>query len=82
MSSSVRIESAEQFNQLLNSSKIVIADCMCPLVALPFPSPLLSPQGIVLHTTLTMEEIWLWPVYTYHLFYLQSMPTGANHAKR
>lgn len=31
MSSSVRIESAEQFNQLLKSSKIVIADCMCPL---------------------------------------------------
>lgn len=28
MSSAVRIESAEQFNQLLNSSKIVIADCM------------------------------------------------------
>jgi thioredoxin len=58
-SPTVQIQSAEQFSQLLNSSKIVVADCMSPWCLPPFPCFLSHP----VICTCVCFELTPFPVY-------------------
>lgn len=74
MSSPVTIESAEQFNQLLKSSKIVIADCKYASVARLAPGKqwqVMAAAGLLTKS-----------IFANGLSSKQSMPIGASLAKR